>query len=171
MLWYCGSIFHEVLYFIQIGNGDTVKLSGKKSGSIEIESDLQAFLDQLENSDHNKARSISSRTYWIKGEKSYIHISVTCIINILRNFQFRKSCQLMPDELKVDYVFFRERLESNISMKSSLSIRFKAAAIQCGNRTYKSLVHSGVLNYFYVFLVHPLHYPYIYYYNSYFFIA
>ena len=30
----------------------------------------------------------------------------------------------MPDELKVDYVFFRERLESNISMKSSLSIRF-----------------------------------------------
>ena len=147
MLWYYGSIFHEVLYFIQIGNGDTVKLSEKKSGSI------------------------SSRTYWIKGEKSYICISVTCIINILRNFQFRKSCQLMPDELKVDYVFFRERLESNISMKSSLSIRFKAAAIQCGNRTYKSLVHSGVLNYFYVFLVHPLHYPYIYYYNSYFFIA
>ena len=124
MLWYCGSIFHEVLYFIQIGYGDTVKLSGKKSGSIEIESDLQAFLDQLENSDHNKAKSISSRTYWIKGEKSYIHISVTCIINILRNFQFRKSCQLMPDELKVDYVFFRERLESNISMKSSLSILF-----------------------------------------------
>ena len=58
----------------------------------------------------------------------------------------------MPDELKVDYVFFRERLESNISMKSSLSIRFKAAAIQCGNRTHKSLVHSALQWSFELFL-------------------
>ena len=88
------------------------------------------------------------------------------LLSVWRAIHYCPNQPDLPRQLKTHIVFSMFPI-----LDTNLCIRFKAAAIQCGNRTYKSLVQSGVLNYFYVFLVHPLHYPYIYYYNSYFFIA